>query len=141
MVQESSSGNDVSIPGDDDLYRAANPDPKSSHFRSDGTLSSVLFSNTNKTDAMSVDWSAKTTPLETRDRTNWDVDFVVAVKASVYYEFGQSVEYSPIRDWDYTRKPPRPPNPAHCDVWGKKNTKTREIFLEHSQRIVVGPRT
>ena len=86
---------------------------------------------------MSVDWSAKSTPEETRDR-NWDIDFVVAVTAYVFYGEAQTVEFTPVEDWDYTRTPPRPPNPAHCDVIGSKNNvKRRELFLALSRRIYI----
>ena len=138
MASDPSITNLVVVPEDNDLYRAVNPNPKSSHFRSDGTLSSTLFSNTNKTDSMLVDWSAKTTPLETRDRNiNWSVDFVVAITAGLCYELGQTVEPKSIDEWDYTRTPPRPPNPAHCNVTGKKNLKTKEMFLERCRKIMV----
>lgn len=137
MASESSTANTVSVPGDDDLYRAVNPNPNAYHVRNDGTLSSALFSNSNKTDSMSVDWSAKSTPLETRDRNIWDIEYVVAITASLCYELGQTVDYTPIDDWDYTRNPPRPPNPAHCDVRGKKNPKTKEMFLERCRKVMV----
>ena len=126
------------IPTDDDLYRAVNPHPDAHHLRDDGTLSSTLFQNTNQTDKMSVDWSAKCTPKETRDRALWDIDFVVAITAGIFYELDQTVEFTPVKEWDRTRNPPRPPNPAHCDVIGSKNNvKRREMFLDHSRTIYI----
>lgn len=108
------------ILNDDELYRRV-PDY---WIHEDGTPSSAAFSNTSKTDDMSVDLARLTSPQKTiSEYTNFGIASFLAGYAR---KLNQKVLHDPI-----------PENLAHSNVRGKKNSKIRKKLAEGSRIILL----
>lgn len=106
----------------DVFYRAVNP---CHHHKNDGTISSALFQNTSDDeDAMSVDWSEKSTPQQTLDRfPAWPPSkYVVPLTANDYWDACQEISYEPLCD-----------NPAHTHVVGGKTRSIKRALAKKAQ--------
>jgi hypothetical protein len=93
---------------DELLWRVINP---AAHLKPNGELSTAAFSNTSGTSAMSVDCAQLSTPQESAARMAYNPRIVAPLTVGLCTEQGQTVEHTPTSS---------PPNPAHCDVVGRK---------------------